>query len=44
MAAYFDKNVFFNYEKANSFVKVNNANCKLDIKEIEFQVIQKLRI
>mmetsp|Transcript_226 Transcript_226/g.414 ORF Transcript_226/g.414 Transcript_226/m.414 type:complete len:98 (+) Transcript_226:356-649(+) len=27
MTVFFDKNVFFNYEQANSFVKIDNSKC-----------------
>ena len=38
LAVRFNKNVFFANEVAYAEVKVDNVNCGLDIKEIEFQV------
>eukprot|EP00355_Strombidium_rassoulzadegani_P006678 CAMPEP_0168624012 /NCGR_PEP_ID=MMETSP0449_2-20121227/9160_1 /TAXON_ID=1082188 /ORGANISM="Strombidium rassoulzadegani, Strain ras09" /LENGTH=99 /DNA_ID=CAMNT_0008665489 /DNA_START=154 /DNA_END=449 /DNA_ORIENTATION=- len=44
MTVFFDKNVFYSYEKANAFVKIDNSNCDLKVKEVEFQIVQKLKI
>jgi len=40
----FDKNVFFGNEVANSNVTVDNHECKLRITEVEFQVVQRMRL
>mgnify|MGYP003706471881 CR=1 FL=1 len=39
LAVQFDKNVFFGNEVAKARVTVDNKDCSLNIKEVEFQVV-----
>ena len=36
--------MFFNNEVAKAKVKVDNSDCKLNIKNIEFRILQKVKI
>lgn len=44
MTALFDKNVFFSNEVANSIVTIDNSQFNSKISEVEFQVIQRMRL
>lgn len=44
MLVSFEKNVFYPYEMANSLITVNNSQCSLKIREVEFQLTQKIYI
>lgn len=42
MTVNFEKNVYFSNDMANAMVNVDNSQSHLDIKELDFQVTQKI--
>ena len=44
MMVKFEKNIFYSNEVANSLVSVDNSKMNMQITEVEFQVVQKMRL